>query len=231
MEWHGSPDVIMTGGVLDKFARRAITWNVERGVLDDILDVPWQTCTCIGQWHYNRELYDNGGYKSAKQVTQILADVVSKNGTLLFNVPVRGDGTIDEKEEAIVDQFTAWTQRNGEAIFGTRPWRKYGEGPTKPPPPGAFGEDKQKPFTGEDIRFTKKGETLYAIFMDWPQGESAVASLGRNALPDAVIERIDLLGGPELKFRRDADGLRLAIPPGENGAFMPALRIRGRGLT
>jgi alpha-L-fucosidase len=150
---------------------------------------------------------------------------------LLFNVPVRGDGTIDEKEEAILDQFTVWTQRNGEAIFATRPWRKYGEGPTLPPPPGAFGEDKQKPFTGEDVRFTKKGDTLYAIFMDWPQGESAVTSLGRNALPDAVIERIDLLGGPELKFRRDADALRLTIPPGENGAFMPALRIRGRGLT
>ena len=167
--WHGSPDVIMTGGVLDKFARRAITWNVERGVLDEILEVPWQTCTCIGSWHYSRHTYDNNSYKSAKQVAQILADVVSKNGTLLLSVPVRGDGTIDEKEEAIVDQFTAWTQRNGEAIFATRPWRKYGEGPTKPPPAGAFGEDKQKPFTGEDVRFTKKGDTLYAIFLDWPK--------------------------------------------------------------
>ena len=231
IEWHGSPDVIMTGGVLDKFARRAITWNVERGVLDDILPEPWQTCTCIGQWHYNRELFDNGGYKTAKHVTQILADVVSKNGTLLFNVPVRGDGSIDSKEEAIIDQFTSWTQRNGEAIFATRPWRKYGEGPTKPPPPGAFGEDKQKPFTGEDLRFTKKGDTLYAIFMDQPQGESAITSLGAGALPDAVIERVDLLGGPELNFRRDADAVRLTVPPSENGVYMPALRIRGRGLT
>ena len=231
IEWHGSPDVIMTGGVLDAFAQRAITWNVERGVLDDIHDTPWQTCTCIGSWHYSRPLYENNGYKSAKQVVQILADVVSKNGTLLFNVPVRGDGTIDEKEEAILDQFTAWTRRNGEAIFATRPWRKYGEGPTKPPPAGAFGEEKQKPFTGEDVRFTKKGETLYVIFLDWPDRESAITSLGRNALRDAVIERVDLVGGPELQFRRDADALRLTLPAPRDGAFAPALRIKGRGLV
>jgi alpha-L-fucosidase len=231
VEWHGSPDVVITGGVLDSFAQRAITWNVERGVLDDIHSPPWQTCTCIGNWHYDRRLYNDGGYKSAKQVTQILADVVSKNGTLLFNVPVRGDGTIDEKEEAIVDQFTAWTQRNGEAIFATRPWRKYGEGPTKPPPPGAFGEDKIKPFTSEDLRFTKKGDSLYAIFLDWPERESAIQSLGGNALPDAVIERVDLLGGPELRFRRDADALRLTLPAPANGSFVPALRISGRGLA
>jgi alpha-L-fucosidase len=229
--WHGSPDVIMTGGILDAFAQRALTWNVERGVLDDIHSPPWQTCTCIGSWHYDRRHFDNNSYKSAKQVTQILADVVSKNGTLLFNVPVRGDGTIDEKEEAIVGEFTAWTERNGEAIFGTRPWRKYGEGPTKPPPAGAFGEDKQKPFTGEDIRFTKKADALYAIFLDWPRSESAIHSLGSNALADAVIERVDLIGGGELQFRRDADALRLTLPPPQDGAFIPALRIRGRGLV
>jgi alpha-L-fucosidase len=231
VEWHGSPDVIMTGGVLDKFARRAITWNVERGVLDDILEVPWQTCTCIGSWHYDRRHYDNNSYKSAKLVTQILADVVSKNGTLLFNVPVRGDGTIDEKEEAIVDQIAAWNARNGEAIFGTRPWRKFGEGPTQPPPSGAFGEEKQKPFTSEDIRFTTKAGTLYAILLDWPRNESAIASLGAGALPGAVIERVDLLGGPEIPFRRGADALRLTLPPARDGDFVPALRIRGRGLV
>ena len=96
---------------------------------------------------------------------------------------------------------------------------------------GAFGEDKQKPFTGEDIRFTKKGETVYAIFLDWPTSESAIASLGKTALRDAVIERVDLIGGPELRFRRDADALRVALPAPQDGAFAPALRIRGRGLV
>ncbi|MEO8455460.1 MAG: alpha-L-fucosidase C-terminal domain-containing protein, partial [Sphingomicrobium sp.] len=94
-----------------------------------------------------------------------------------------------------------------------------------------FSEDKLKPFTAEDVRFTKKGETLYAIFLDWPQGESAIHSLGGNPLPDAVIERIDLLGGPELQFRRDGDALRVTLPSPAAGAFVPALRIRGRGLV
>src|SRR5437660_501384 len=86
-------------------------------------------------------------------------------------------------------------------IITTRRWREFGEGPTKPPPPGMFSENQLKPFTADDVRFTKKGETLYAIFLDWPQGESAIASLGGNALPGAVIERIDLLGGSQLEFR------------------------------
>src|SRR5206468_1532082 len=102
---------------------------------------------------------------------------------------------------------------------------------TKLPPPGMFSEDKLKPFTAEDVRFTRKGETLYAILLDWPQAESAIQSLGSNALPGAVIERIDLLGGPQLQFRRDADALRVTLPPAADGAFVPALRINGRGLT
>jgi len=81
------------------------------------------------------------------------------------------------------------------------------------------------------VRFTRKDGTLYAIFLEWPQAESALASLGRNALPGARIERIDLLGGPEIRFRRDAQALRFALPPAEAGAFAPAIRIRGRGLA
>jgi len=88
-----------------------------------------------------------------------------------------------------------------------------------------------QPAAGADLRFTKKGETLYAIFLDWPEGESAIQALGGTALPDGVIERVDLLGGPQLQFRRDADALRLTVPPPESGAFVPALRISGRGLV
>ena len=155
---------------------------------------------------------------------------MSKNGNLLLNVPVRGDGTIDEKEEAIVDAIASWTQRNGVAIFGTRPWRVFGEGPTRPPE-GMLNERDAKPFTAKDMRFTKKADALYVIFLDWPSEESAIESLGTNQLPAAVIERVDLLGGPELQFRQDADALRLTLPSPAAGAFVPALRIRGRGLA
>ena len=227
----GELDVIVFGKKLEGMQRRAIVEDVERGVLNQIRAEPWQTDTCIGSWHYSRGIYRDNSYKPAKLVVQMLADIVSKNGNLLLSIPVRGDGTIDEKEEVIVDQIAAWNARNGEAIFATRPWRKYGEGPTQPPPPGAFGEDKQKPFTSEDVRFTKKGETLYAIFLDWPQGESAITSLGSAALADAVVERVDLLGGPELQFQRNPDALWLSLPPPREGDFIPAIQIRGRGLA
>ena len=119
---------------------------------------------------------------------------------------------------------------SGEAIFGTRPWRKFGEGPTRPPS-GMLNEDQATPFTAEDIRFTRKGGTLYAILLDWPQGETAITSLGQSAMRDAVIERVQLLGGPRLAFARSDDALRIALPPSTNGQFVPAVRIDGRGLT
>jgi alpha-L-fucosidase len=230
IERRGDVDVVLFGKQLQGIQRRAIVEDVERGVLDEIRPDPWQTDTCIGGWHYSRSIYRDNAYKTPKLVVQMLSDIVSKNGNLLLNIPVRGDGTIDEKEEAIVDRIASWTKRNGEAIFATRPWRKFGEGPTRPPPPGMFSEDKLKPFTAQDIRFTRNGETLYAIFLDWPQGESAIQSLGSNALPGAAIERVDLLGGPQLQFRRDADALRVTLPAAGEG-FVPALRINGRGLT
>jgi alpha-L-fucosidase len=225
----GAQEVVLFGKKLEGLQRRAIVEDVERGWVDEIRELPWQTDTCIGNWHYSRRIYEENAYKTPKQVIQRLADVVSKNGNLLLNIPVRGDGKIDEKEEAIVDAITAWTRQNGEAIFATRPWRTFGEGPTKPPE-GFLNEDEAKPFTAEDIRFTQKGGILYAIFMEWPGHESAIASLGHRHLPDAAIEKVELLGGPELPFRRDADALRLSLPQ-NGGGFTPAIRIRGRGLV
>jgi alpha-L-fucosidase len=222
--------VVVFGKKLDGVQRRAIVEDVERGFVDDIRDVPWQTDTCIGNWHYSRRIYEQNAYKTPKQVIQRLVDVVSKNGNLLLNIPVRGNGTIDEKEAAIVDDIAVWTGRNGEAIFATRPWHKLGEGPTKPPE-GMLNEDQVKPFTAADVRFTKKGGALYAIFMEWPKDESAITSLGGRSLPDAVIEKVELLGGPPLDFRRDSDALRVNLPPAQEAMFTPAIRILGRGLV
>jgi len=220
-----TPEGVLTAKRLGPFERRAIVEDVERGFVDEIRAEPWQTDTCIGNWHYDRRLYESGGYKTAKQVVQRLADVVSKNGNLLLNIPVRGDGTIDHKEEAIVDGIGAWMSRNGEAIYGTRPWRVFGEGPTKPPT-GLMAEDQAKPFTSDDVRFTHKGDSLYAIFLDWPPGEATL-----HAIPaEASIERVELLGGPPLEFRLEGDALRLKFPR-PDGGLVPALRIRGSGLV
>jgi alpha-L-fucosidase len=227
LKQRGDAHVVVFGKKLEGLQRQAIVEDVERGFLDDIRPDPWQTDTCIGNWHYSRRIYEENGYKTAKQMIQRLADVVSKNGNLLLNIPVRGDGTIDEKEEAIVEEIGTWTARNGDAIFGTRPWRKFGEGPTKPPE-GMLNEDQAGPFTAEDVRFTRKGDTLYAIFMEWPERQSAIASLGARA--GGVIQKVEMLDGQPLAFRRDDEGLHVELPR-PDGAFTPAIRISGRGLV
>jgi alpha-L-fucosidase len=117
---------------------------------------------------------------------------------------------------------------NSEAIHGTRPWKVFGEGPTNAKA-GAFTESGD--YTPQDVRFTTKDSALYAILLGWPQGESSIRSLGGETLPDARIERVDLLGGPKLRFRHDAGALRLTLPPPQGGAFIPVVRIRGRGLA
>jgi alpha-L-fucosidase len=230
LKWQREINVVLFGKKLQGLQRRAIVEDVERGFIDEIAAEPWQTDTCIGNWHYDRRLYDAGGYKSAKQVVQRLADVVSKNGNLLLNIPVRADGTIDEKEEKIVEDIARWTRRNGEAIFATRPWRIFGEGPTRPPI-GVLNEEQARPFTADDIRFTRRPDALYAIFLDWPDAEIPIASLGLAQLPDAAIERVELLGGPQLSFRRNAAALWIRLPPNTGGEIVPAVRLRGRGLA
>ena len=229
VEWRGDMGVA-TAKRLTELQSRAIVQDVERGFVAGIMQQPWQTDTCIGSWHYDRPLYERDGYKSAKQVIQRLADVVSKNGNLMLNIPVRGDGTIDEKEEAILDEIAAWNALNGEAIFSSRPWQTFGEGPTKPPL-GHMAESEAKPFTAEDVRFTKTAGTLYAIFLDWPQSTARIAALGSTALPNAAIERVDLLGGPELTTRRTSSHLEVDVPAPRDGRFVPVIRLRGRGLA
>jgi alpha-L-fucosidase len=230
IEWHGGIEVVLTGKQLSPYQRYGIVEDVERGFVEGIRTQPWQTCTCIGNWHYDRGLYERRGYKSAKHVIQRLADIVSKNGNLLLSIPVRGDGSIDEEEEKIVAGITAWTQRNGEAIYGTRPWRRFGEGPTETKP-GHMNEGATGPFTSADIRFTTGGGALNAVLLDWPEGETAIESLGTRALPSAEIERVEMLGGKPLRFKRDDAALRFKLPRPNNGDFVPAIRIHGRGLV
>jgi alpha-L-fucosidase len=191
--------------------------------------VPWQTDTCIGNWHYDRPLYERRGYKSAKNVVQRLCDVVAKNGNLLLSIPQRGDGSIDDLEESILRDLAAWFAMNGDAIHGTRPWRIHGEGPTKPPV-GMQNEGDAKPFTAQDVRFTVGKGVLNAFFLDWPEGKSAIAALGDRALPSAVIDRVEMIGRGPLEFRRDSEALHLTLPRPDGRAFVPGVRIYGRGL-
>ena len=142
----------------------------ERSVLNQIDPRPWQTDTCIGEWHYKL----GATYKSPKKVIDLLVDIVSKNGNLLLNIPLPASGLPDPEEFRILEAITQWTSINGEAIYYTRPWRIHGEGPSTKviikPNGKEFdpNEGKQPDLTHEDIRFTTKGKTLYALAMGWP---------------------------------------------------------------
>jgi alpha-L-fucosidase len=221
----GKLEAVVNGKILNDQQRHSMVWDVERGQSDRIEPLPWQTCTCIGSWHYDRRVYDNRAYKSAQTVVHTLIDVVSKNGNLLLSVPVRGNGTIDEQERAIVEEIGRWMAVNSEAIYDTRPWAVFGEGPVMaeaPPMSGAgFNEGKSKPFSAADIRFTTKGDSVYAFVMGWPaEGVVSIASM-RSGGPHLArrIERVELLGGGRsLAFEQTAAGLQVTLP-----ARLPAL--------
>ncbi|MBO9560107.1 MAG: alpha-L-fucosidase [Caulobacter sp.] len=228
--WRGAADVVVTGKQLNDLQRKGIVEDVERGFSDRLRPEPWQTDTCIGSWHYDRPLYERDGYKSAKDVIQRLIDVVSKNGCLLLSIPQRGDGSIDDKEEKVLDGMAGWMAVNAEAIHGSRPWRVYGEGPTRFVE-GMQNEGDAKPFQATDIRFTTKGEVLYALPMAWPAGELVIESLATSGPTSAgEVQRVELVGGGALAFKRDGKGLRIAMPDARP-AFTPVLKISGPGLV
>ncbi len=227
IKWHGKLDSVLTIKAVVPQHRAAVVEDVERGFRADIEPHPWQTDTCIGDWHYSRPLYEKNGYKSAASVIHRLCDVVAKNGNLLLSVPVRGDGTIDEKEQAIVEGIASWMARFSEAIHGTRPWKVAGEGPTQVAS-GQFGEDAAKPFTADDIRFTTKNGALYALTMGKP--ESGTVSI---ASPDAAkVRRVEVVGSPQpLAFTQGTSGLHIAVPPTASHDYGVALKITGEGLV
>ncbi|RYX83119.1 hypothetical protein EON83_16345 [bacterium] len=215
---NGKLEAVLFGKILDEEQRKAMVWDIERGQSNVIEPYVWQTDTCIGSWHYDRNVYNNGWYKSAKTVVHTLADVVSKNGNLLLSVPVRGDGTIDDKELAVVQGIAAWMDVNKESIFGTRPWKVFGEGPATdsaaPLSAQGFNEGKGKPFGAQDVRFTTKGNVLYAIVMGQPKEALEIKSLGKTAnLLEKSIRDIQVLGSDEkINWRRDDASLHIEAP-------------------
>jgi alpha-L-fucosidase len=234
MAWNGGKlEAVVNAKVLPTEWRAGVVEDVERGFREGIEPLPWQTCTCLGDWHYARSLFDNHEYKPASTVIHRLCDIVSKNGNLLLSVPMRGDGSIDADEHKILEDIAAWMARNSEAIYGTRPWRTFGEGPTRVGS-GMFSEGASKPLTAEDIRFTTKDGVLYAIALGWPtDGVLRIQTLAEeSALAPGGIDRIEALGATEsLSFERSRKGLEVRLPEGLAGSVAVVLKIRGNGLT
>jgi alpha-L-fucosidase len=222
----GTPQVVYT--CKEKSGGRWVE-DLERGVMPGINPYPWQTDTSIGDWFYNR----NWKFRPVSWPIHMLVDIVSKNGNLLLNVVQRPDGSLDPEVETMLGELADWTSVNGEAIYGTRPWRVYGEGPVQVKG-GSFKEDFD--YTAKDIRFTTKGKTLYAIALGWPgDGRLVIRSLAKTG--DAAVNRIrrvELLGSRgKLQFSQTAEGLAVTLPaqPARPAfACTCAVRITGDNL-
>ena len=225
--------VINVKQVPDRLAK-AVVADYERGLTSKIMAYPWQSETCIGEWHYNRALFDKpgkyGGYLQPRDVIHWMIDTVSKNGTFILNIPGKPDGTIDSKEIAVLDGITDWMQGNGEAIYATRPWKIYGEGPDMVKS-GSFQGNSISKLNAKDIRFTrnKANTAIYAIALGWPAGEFVIQSLGTaSATQPGKIKHVQLLGTSEqVKWKQTAEGLRVELPRGYQPAadFAAALKV------
>jgi len=200
--------------------------DLERGVMPGINPYPWQTDTSIGDWFYNR----NWKFRPVSWTIHMLVDIVSKNGNLLLNVVQRPDGSLDPEVEQMLRDMAGWIAVNGEAIYGTRPWLVYGEGPVRSKG-GNFKEDFK--YTARDIRFTAKGKTLYAIALGWPaDGRLIVKSL---ALPanetGSKVTAVSLLGHRgRIDWKQTQEGLVVTLPAQKLSEYTCALRIGGTAL-
>ncbi len=186
--------------------------DVERGALDSISPFPWQTDTSIGDWYYRT----GQKYMTGTEVIQMLVDIVSKNGNLLLNVVQTPEGDLEPDVLNILDVIAKWTPANGEGIYGTRPWKIYGEGPSmKKQEKGQFGGVKDvRPYESTDIRFTTKGETLYAFCMKNPTADISIASLGQNSkLNSKKVASVKILGSDEkLSWKQEGEALVIKKP-------------------
>jgi alpha-L-fucosidase len=205
--------------------------DLERGVAGGIPADPWQTDTCIGGWHYDKE----AKYKTPKRVIDMLVDIVSRNGNLMLNFPLPNSGALDAEELKILDEITRWMAVNSEGIYGSRAWKIFGEGPVASAPAatggrgGGFNEQNRKDFTAEEIRFTAKGGNLYAFVMGWPDKQAVIRALATySSAPRFKVGNVELLGFKgKVKWTQDENGLTVQLPAQKPSDHAVGLKIAG----
>ena len=232
----GQQQVVVMGKILEEQHKQAMLWDVERGVPDRMQDKYWQTCTCLGDWHYSQSVYNGNRYKSGATVIRMLVDIVSKNGNLLLSVPVKSDGSIDDKERAILADIKAWMDINSESIYGTRTWKTFGEGPLADAvnPMNAQGFNEGQAYSSQDVRYVQKtvgsdlqSPTVYATIMAWPSAGNFTMkafSIAESSY-SGVVEKVTLLGGGDVEFTHDINGLTINIPNTKPNNIAPVFRI------
>ena len=235
-KWHdGKLEAVIIANGFSVDEERACVNNLERNMTLDMLEMPWNKGNCIGPWHYSVADY-NKGYRKTSDWIHLLVDVISKNGTFLLAIPLPGSGEMDDKAAAFLDGMSEWMGINSECIYGTRPWKIYGEGPAVKNDATARDSARNPPrglgpnLTPSDIRFTAKGDMLYAIVLGWPDGGKVnIKSLAKDSLNNkGEIGAVQLLGSSgKLAFSRDESGLSVTLPTqrSETDSYGIALRI------
>ncbi len=225
----GRQQVVAMGKQLKSSHKKAMLWDVERGIPDSPQEEYWQTCTCIGSWHYDRNIYTNGSYKSAQQVVDMLVDIVSKNGNLLLSVPIRGNGTIDEKEEEVLAGIKAWMDVNSSSIYGTRPWKTFGEGPLAEAanPLNSQGFNEGNEYSEADVRFVERNDSVFVTILRWPSaGKFTFASFGKaSPYYSGEVENVSLLGYGDVSFENTIDGLVVDVPANTSNSIAPVFVV------
>ena len=208
------------------FAEGSGIVDLERGRMANITPYPWLNDDSMDwkSWGYVMD----ADYKSTERLIHELVDIVSKNGCLLLSIGPRSDGTIPDTIQNRLLGIGAWLKLNGEAIYDTRPFNIYGEGPTIVKE-GHFSESKETEFTPEDIRFTVKGDTLYAILFGWPGEEITIKSLPKEReLWFGDIKNIKILGYPApLKWIQNENGITVQLPGFQPCKYAYTLKIFG----
>ena len=193
----------------ESYPKEAAVYDIERGSSKATKKQPWQTDTSIGKksWGY----IEGEENKTPNELVDALIDIVSKNGNLLLNIGPKADGTITQEQQDVLLAIGSWLDIHGEGIYGTRPWKVDGEGPTENPSEEAsFNEYKSKGYTSKDIRFTSKGDVVYAFVLDVPKEKIHITSLSGKS-GNGTIAGIELLGSDEkVTWSQTSDGLSIS---------------------
>ncbi|MBR5743123.1 MAG: alpha-L-fucosidase [Clostridia bacterium] len=212
---HGENRAVYTQKNRDPAIFKVGVLDIEKSQLPGIQEDPWETDTCIGNWFYDAR----NAYKKPGHLIEMLVDIISKNGTMLLNILQKPDGTIDEWARWTLEEIASWFAVASEGVYGTRPWKTFGEGESRVVINGF--QETQVEWTPSDYRYTAKGKDIYAFLMHAPEDGLAVM----RSFTGEKVEKVALLGGGEVPFAQEFGLLTVRLPDALPTGYTNCLKI------